>query len=254
MSGISQESRNWRSGIEAVTALFAKYILSIVGGVVTIAGFVALVTASSARAFVKEHPYPVYLAFIIAVLINMATLNYVHALRKRNAQLTSVIDRQEPPRPSAHDVRFYAEVLSDIPVGGNVITWLKRTEMTELGATDFPADVLSALERTAERPRLRPVGFDDQETAAAFRALTGAIEDFRDAVEHWTLAEHSARWLNGAAESWATAEDRSAGTSALASRHAKLVQAYDAFIVTAHAHDIDAEPPSVPAGRSEESR
>ena len=252
MSGIDQGNRNTRSGLEAAAALLAKYTLSIIGGVLTISGFVALVTANSARLFVKKHPYPIYLALVVAVLVIMATLNYVHTLRKRNAHLESVLDHSEPPRASAHDVRFYDAVLSDIPVDGRVITWLKRTDMAGLNMNDFPADVLSALGRTVERPRMRPVGFDDQETAEAFRALTGAIEDFRDAVEHWTLAQHNVRWLGGAAKpSHISAEERSAMTGGLVSCHAKLIQAYDAFIITAHARGIDADPPKRSAGGSE---
>jgi len=251
MSGIGHENRNWRSGLETAATLLAKYTLSIIGAVLTISGFVTLVTANSARLFVKQHPYPIYLALIVAVLVIMATLNYVYALRKRTAQLESVLDRPEPLRPSAHDVRFYDGALSDIPVDGRVITWLKRTEMAELSMNDFPADVLSALEKTVERPRIRPVGFDDQETAVAFRALTGAIEDFRDAVEHSTFAQHNTLRLSGTAErSPVAAEDRSALTRALVSCHAKLIQAYDAFIVTAHARGIDADPPNRPAGGS----
>jgi hypothetical protein len=258
MSGVGHGNRNWRSGLETAATLFAKYTLSIIGAVLTISGFVALVTANSARLFVKQHPYPIYLALIVAVLVIMATLNYIYALRKRTAQLESVLDHPEPLRPSAHDVRFYDEVLSDIPVDGRVITWLKRTEMAELSVNDFPADVLSALEKTVERPRIRPVGFDDQEAAVAFRALTGAIEDFRAAVEHSTFAQHNARWRGGTGGTGGTAErspiaaeDPSAMTRALVSCHEKLIQAYDAFIVTTHARGIDADPPNRSAGRSE---
>ena len=59
------------------------------------------------------------------------------------------------------------EVLNDIPPDGKVISWLKRTNVAGLDVADFPADVLSALERVVARPRLQPVGFDDQGVAAA---------------------------------------------------------------------------------------
>lgn len=245
MGGISQRNRNWRSSVETMIALLARYTLSIIGGVVAIGGFVTLVTANSARVFVKKHPYPVYIALIVAVLIIMATLNYVRTLQKKNAQLTSLADRPEPLHPSAHDVRFYAEMLSDIPVGGSVMAWLKRIKMTEMSPTGFPSDVLTALDKTVERPRMRPVGFDDQETAAAFRALTGAIEDFRNTVEQWTFTHHNARWLGGTAQgARLEAGDRDVLTDTLVSLDAKLIQSYDTFIITAHARGIDADLPS----------
>ena len=171
-----------------MSALLGRYMLAIIGAVVTISGFVALVTASAAREFVKTHPYPIYIAFIVTLVMLLAALNYAYELRGKNAYLTSVVDRSARPRVTAHDVRYYSEVLSDIPANGSVITWLKKAEMAELDVVDFPADVLTALERTAERPRLRPVGFDDPEVAAAFHALTAGITAFCDSVEQWTLA------------------------------------------------------------------
>ena len=171
-----------------MSALLGRYMLAIIGAAVTISGFVALITASAAREFVKTHPYPIYIAFIVTLVMLLAVLNYVSTLRGKNAYLTSVVDQSARPRVTVHDVRYYSEVLSDIPVNGPVITWLKEAEMAELDVVDVPADVLTALERTADRPRLRPVGFDDPEVAAAFHALTAGITAFRGSVEQWTLA------------------------------------------------------------------
>ena len=242
MSSAGGGDRRGHGGLEPVAAVLAKYALSVIGGVVTIAGFVALVTAQSARTFVKEHPYPIYFGLILAVLIILTTLNYAHSLRQTNARLANAAARSKSLPPSAHDVSFYAEVLSDVPIGGHIIAWLRRAKIAELSVTDIPADVLSALEKTAERPRMRPVGFDDQETAAALRTFTLAITEFCAAVERWTLVHHNARWLGATGGlSDVETEDHNAATSMLAASHGKLIQAYDAFVVTAHGHGIDAD-------------
>ena len=88
-------------------------------------------------------------------------------LPKENVRLKNAVNRHGRSQPSVHDVGCYAEVLNDIPPDGKVISWLKRTNVAGLDVADFPADVLSALERVVARPRLQPVGFDDQGVAAA---------------------------------------------------------------------------------------
>jgi len=208
-----------------MNALLGRYMLAIIGAVVTISSFVALITASAAREFVKTHPYPIYIAFIVTLVMLLAALNYAYVVRGKNVYLTSIVAQSARPRVTAHDVRYYSEVLSDIPVNGPVITWLKKAEMAELDVVDLPADVLTALERTADRPRLRPVGFDDPEVAAAFHALTAGITAFCGSVEQWTLAA-----------------SRPGAAATLESCHKRLLHAYDEFIVTAHEHELDSDP------------
>ena len=98
--------------------------------------------------------------------------------------------------------------------------------MAELDVVDFPADVLTALERTAERPRLRPVGFDDPEVAAAFHALTP-----------WVSLPSVTRLSSGR---WPRPDQ--ARQAALESCNQRLLHAYDDFIVTAHEHGLDSDP------------
>jgi hypothetical protein len=205
-----------------MNSLLGRYVLAIIGATVTISGFVALITASAAREFVKAHPYPIYIAFIATLVMLLAVLNYVSVLRSKYADLASMVDQSIRSRVTAHDVRYFSEVLRDIPANGPVITWLKEAEMAELDVVDVPADVLTALERTADLPRLRPIGFDDPEVAAAFHALTEDIIAFRGLVEQWTLAA-----------------SRSRISAALEGCHQRLLHAYDEFIVTAHEHGLD---------------
>jgi hypothetical protein len=226
-SAIDSERRQ-RPGLAAAWELIGKYMISIMGVAATIAEFAAVVAAPSARSFVRDHPFLIYGGLVVAVLIIMGMLNYAYFLRGRCAALAG--------RPaSAHDLRLFSETMRDLAVDGSVLAWLRRADPASLSADDIPADVLDALERTAERPRMRPVGFDDPGTAAAFLALAGAIRSFCGAVERWTLARHNARWPGATA---AAAAD--AATGSLAARHAGLLRAYDAFVIAAHARGIDA--------------
>lgn len=241
MSGTGDETNNKPSSI---LALPASYIMSVLGAVVSISGFVALVTARSVRTWVKDHPYPIYLALIVAVLVIAGTLNYAYNLRKRMTE------------PSGHDRKLYAAALARLSPNGTVIGWLKRTEMTGARITDFPADVTGALDKTIEFSRAQSVGFDDKRIAAAFESLIGAITSFCQAVERWTFAAHTRQFrpmgappsgtppsgtseLPGAPDTAdaSMAED----TEVLARRHHDLVGAYDRFIRTAHGRGIDTD-------------
>lgn len=197
----------------------AKYIMSAIGAALSISGFVALVTSQSVKAWVKSHPYPIYLALIVAVLAIAATLDYAYNLRKRIM------------RPSGHDKKLYVAALERLPPDGPVISWLKHAEMTAVSIDGFPADVLGALEQTVDFYRVQPVGFDDARIAGSFRSLTEAIANFRQSVDRWTIAAQ-ARQPGGAGAS------RAAETSTLAGRHHDLVRAYDRFVRTAHVRGI----------------
>jgi hypothetical protein len=239
MSRANGENRQWRDGLTAMAVLFAKYILAIISGIVTITGFIPLVAENPARTFIKEHPYPIYIVLIITALILLAALNYVRILRREIAQMQATEERTGAPHASAHDLQFFADVLSDVPTDGHVITWLKRANMTRLSPADFPADVLSALDKTAARPRMAAIGFDDQSVANALYAFLTAIDDFRATVEGWTLIYHNTRWQGASANTESKTGD--SANEMLVASHRKLIHAYDAFIVMAHAHGIDAD-------------
>jgi hypothetical protein len=207
------------TSLEAAIALPVKYVMSLVGAAVSIGGFIALVAADSVKAWVRSHPYPIYFALIVAILIIAGTLDYAYNLRKRLA------------RPTGHDAKLYAAALSALPADGAVIGWLKRVDMATAGVADFPADVLAALEKAADEACMRPVGFDDPRLMASFKSLTQAITRFCGAVEHWTIAEQA----NGAPTGETTA------ATALRESHEELVRTYDMFIRTAHAGGIDTD-------------
>jgi hypothetical protein len=215
LSGTDGGNSNKPSAMAAAITFPAKYVMSAVGAAVSISGFIALVTAQSVRAWVRSHPFPIYLALIVAVLLIGGTLDYAYNLRK---QLNL---------PSAHDKRLYTMALERLPANGAVIAWLKRAQITEASIGDFPADVLGALDKTVEFSRGQAVGFDDTRIAGSFKSLTEAITIFCQSVDRWTLAAHTVD---------ASVEDE---TASLTRRHHDLVRAYDRFIRTAHARGID---------------
>jgi hypothetical protein len=235
------------SALETMITLPAKYVMSAIGAALSISGFVALVTTQSVKTWVKSHPYPIYLALIVAVLAIAGTLDYAYNLRKRIKL------------PSDHDKKFYGAALERLPVNGTVIGWLKRTEMTEASVADFPADVLSALEKTIEYSRTQPVGFDDTRVADSFESLIGAIASFRKSVDSWTFATHTRQFkgitalppdisqpgkpLSGTSQPpvspHVASGEMQEDSVTLTRNHHNLVSAYDQFIRTAHARGVD---------------
>lgn len=218
--------------------------LAIVGVVSSIAGFVGLVTSGQLRTFVKLYPYPICIALIITLLALLISLNYAQTVRRQRSQLQAAAQSPAEPRPSAHDVRLFAEALADLPLDGPVITWLRRAEAAALDPADFPADVLTALDRTVGRLERRPVGFDDELVAQALAGFLAAVEDYRVNLESWTLAGHNTALAgHDVARAAATAGPRPTGpdpvTGALADSQQRLLRAYDSFILTAHKRGMD---------------
>jgi hypothetical protein len=231
-----KENSGQPNGLEQAITLPVKYVMSTIGAVVSIGGFIALVTTKSVRIWVKSHPYPIYLALIVAVLVMAGILDYAYHLRKRIML------------PSNHDKKLYRAALERIPLNGTVVGWLKRTQMTEASIADFPADVLGALDLTIKFGQSLPVGFDDPRIAASFEALTTAIASFRQSVDSWTFVAHSRQFKGTAVSSSGTSQpllaSRAADASteeatALTRSHHDLVRAYDRFIRTAHTRGID---------------
>lgn len=208
-----------KTSIDSVITLPGRYVVSLVGTVVSIGGFVALAAASSVKAWVTGHPDLIYSALIVAILLLAGTIDYAYNLRKRIVQ------------PTDHDTKLYAATLSALPADGAVIYWLKRTDLTTARVTDFPADVLAALEKVAEYARTRSVGFDNPRLAASFDTLASAITGFCSEVEQWTIAAHA----NG------DYADGTTTATGLGISRQGLVQAYDGFVRTAHDSGINTD-------------
>lgn len=232
----SAEQRH-RGRLSKLPAQAAKNVLAITGGATSITGFISLITAQSFKHLIKAYPYAIYAARIITLLALLVTLNYVQILRRERARARIAAQRSMDRRASTHDLQFFEEMCTDLPLDGPVIRWLRRTTPADLMPTEVPADVLTALERTARRARLRPVGFDDGSVARALAEFLDAIEEYRSAVESWTLLLHNAAVRQTAAG--VSAADIDPTASAIADSHNRLIRAYDSFIVTGHAGGMD---------------
>jgi hypothetical protein len=216
-----------------------NHVLAIVAAVTSIAEFVGLVVSKQLRNFVATYPYPICISLIIALLAFLVTLNYAQAVRKQRDQFEIAADQHSQPRPSAHDMRLFVEVLAELPLDGPVITWLRRANMVVVGPAGVPADVLTALERTVRCLEKRPVGFDDDTVARALANFVAAIDNYRTNLEIWTLALHSASPSDVAGR--LLSDDTDPMTGVLGCSQRQLLQAYDSFIVTAHQRGMDVE-------------
>ena len=162
--------------LSRLAAQLGNNVLAIVGVVTSIAGFVGLVASKQLRNFVEAYSYPTCISLIVVLLAFLVSLNYAQTVRRQRNQLQAAADRLREPRPSAHDIRLFAEVLAELPLDGPVITWLRRTNTVALGPANVPADVLTALERTVRRLERRPVGFDDDMVARALADFIATVE------------------------------------------------------------------------------
>ncbi len=203
------------------------------------AGFVGLVASKQLRNFVEAYSYPTCISLIVVLLAFLVSLNYAQTVRRQRNQLQAAADRLREPRPSAHDIRLFAEVLAELPLDGPVITWLRRTNTVALGPANVPADVLTALERTVRRLERRPVGFDDDMVARALADFIAAVDNYRINLESWTLVLQKATPANAVGR--VLSNDTDPITGVLADSQQQLPRAYDSFIVTAHKRGMDVE-------------
>lgn len=224
-----------------------NYVLSIFTGIVSVTGFIAFAADSSVKRFVDHHASSIYIALLLTVLVLLPTLNYTLALRAKNFQLRTALHHVKATHAIGHDARLFAELLSAVPATGPVLAWLRRTQLTTLRPADVPADVLSSLEKTTSFPGMWPVGFDNDDMTTAMDTLLSTIREFLAAVENWTICLHDAHPQAVAPSQSPTAPD--AVLSALISSRDALLNAYDAFITTAHAQGIDCGLEPVPASR-----
>jgi len=218
-------------------APLGNYALAIAGGVTSIAEFVGLVTSSQLRKFVNEYPYPICITLIFTLFALLMSLNYAQTVRRQRNQLQAAEQPPGEPHPSAHDMRLFAETLADLPLDGAVITWLRRVDVMTLDPADFPADVLSALDRTVGRLGRRPVGFDDDLVAQALADFLVAVEGYRASVDSWTLVRLNLT-LAGAAGAHPPAGQDPA-TDEVADFQERLLRAFDSFILVAHKRGLD---------------
>lgn len=234
--GLARE-RDQGDHLARLIAQLGNNALVIVAVVTSIAEFVVLVTSVQLRKFVKIYPYPICIALIVVIFALLVSLNYAQTVRRQRNHLQAAAQQPREPRPSAHDVRLFAEALADLPLDGPVITWLRRIDAVALDPADFPADVLTALERTIRRLERRPVGFDDVLVARTLADFIAAVGDYRVNLERWTLVWQNPALAGAAGGQLSVGPDPITGD--LADSQQRLLRTYDSLILTAHKRGLD---------------
>jgi hypothetical protein len=164
----------------------ASRINALIGAVVTIAAFIALITSETLKTWVKHYSYWVAVALVIVLLALWLLTEYAISLRRRlisNAipAADKPLDSQTATRPSAHDSRLYSEILTDLPPDGMVMSWLKN---------DFVAKYMSvgnvdSLDQVIRQLRLKPIGFDDPQLHEITNELIQALSEFSETVTQY---------------------------------------------------------------------
>ena len=196
-----------------------KHLLSLIGGVITIAGVFSLITSKSARIWVKAHSYFVFIALIIAVTATFVIIDFLLNRKRRAA--------------TAHDRKMVGEVFKALPPNSQIIVWLKELFISK----SVPIKYLSALDDVASRIRLNVVGLDNPQANQAYGRLKGAIEEFHSLAnfnlfsnQDYTVMEKSPDWPW---EQWKKASDQINAASIV------LIKVYDDFLWICHRNQLD---------------
>jgi hypothetical protein len=241
---------SWRSNLivlQSIIRTSAENILAIIGAIVAVAGFVALITSKTLRHWIKAHPYIVFVALIISLVIVMITLNYARDLRLRYASLAQRA-KQQDPSATGHDKEMLKQFLATIPPTGRSIMWLKQ----EFDPASLPADHLRTLEKAVRSYSLNPVGFDDQSASVAYQELMATIDAFSEKIRRWTTVDARDALLE-IPEEWRF-ERRSRYQTAIteiSQARDATVEAYDRFLHICHRVGIDHYDPRSVTGRVE---
>src|SRR6185437_7823613 len=100
-------------------------LLSIAGGIVTVATLIVMLTSAWVRHWVKENPYLVFGGFVAAVVAILVLLNIMRRNSERYAELRR-LQSSELSRRAGRDKHAMDLVLNRIPTDGAIIRWLKQ--------------------------------------------------------------------------------------------------------------------------------
>ena len=205
--------------------LMAKNLLAIVGAIVTIVAFVALLASNPVRMWVKGHPYPIFIVLVVAILALMVTLNYALSVRRRIVPLVKI---------SQHDRMLYQQFVDRMPVDGTILEWLKNN----FTAKAQPSGLFGQLEDTASKLNLATIGFDNEVVERDFKVLKTAIGKFCREVKAYSW-EPNLNWIAVRPELLDDTSDGPSATSVIEEARNSLVEAYDEFLATCHNYGVD---------------
>lgn len=205
----------------------SKYLMSILGFIVALAPVVALIVAKSMRQFVKQHPYYIYAALVITVVVIVILCYWIYFLLGKNRILWQSEQRLRASLPTDGD-REMAKVITDaLPPEGDLMRWLKL----DFDAASLPASSVHNLRRVSESLRLRPVDFTDSVAHDSYQVYRSALDQFAKTVQEWTKADARGAELN-VPPTWKFDQQSQyrAATSAIQEARTHLIESYDALI------------------------
>ena len=208
------------------------HLVSVAGATASIIAIVGLLASSGVRSWSTGHSTWIYACLVAAVLAVVLVVDYAVEFNRRYRIL-----RAAAKKATDHDNRLLQEILSQIPIGGTVITWLKR----EFFVKAIPTARVQSVEQAYENLIVNPLGFDNPQVNEAYERLKEAIEAFSATVTLET--RYDGNNYERLCVPLSTKERNEDGYyAALNNRNSaaeELARAYDQFLLTCRMHGID---------------
>lgn len=216
-----------------------NHLVALISAVAAVAALVPLLASEAVRTWAKGHSSWVYAGLVSAALAAFFAVDCAITLNRKCCSLEASI------KPvSDHDKRFLHQILQQLPLNGEVITWLKH----DFFVKRIPIARMDALVQAYEQLILYPVGFDNPEVQEEYQVLISWIESFISTVTQWArfdsdrrdaLAVPLAMQESEQGEQGYYAALKDIGETVLA-----LVAAYDSFISTCQRNGMDIYAPA----------
>lgn len=225
----------------AATARFfpglGKLLMSILGLVVALAPVIALIVAKGMRQFVKQHPYWIYIALVVAVVAIVILSYWIYFLLDKNKALKRSEQNMRASLPTDRDREMARKVVNALPPDGDLMRWLKL----DFDATSLPASSVRRLGRASETLALSPVDFTDRVAHDSYEACRSALVQFTTTVKQWTKADARGAELR-VPDAWKFDQKSQyeAATGAINHARAHLVESYDALLSACNRFRADA--------------
>jgi hypothetical protein len=209
-------------------------MLALIGAVVAVVTFISMITSNTFRVWLKRHPYPIFVAFIVAILIIMFLLNYIRYLARRPSP--APLSMQQDPSPTEHDKQLFKRFAAALPAEGGSMRWLKQ----QFSPESIPREPMHALAEAVRKLDLNPIGFDDGSANAAYLELRKTIETFRKKVDRWTVADARHTSLDIPDEwRYENKEHYESALTEIREAHDVAVTSYDKFLTICHQLRLD---------------
>jgi hypothetical protein len=203
----------------SLASILAKHLLSVAGGVVTLAGLLPLLTSSSLKAWLKIHSYLVFVVLILVVTAACIIVDVI--LSKKRSEATE------------HDRRIVSKFLERLPPDGQTIVWLKESFISK----SVPIKYVDKLDALTHEMKLNVIGLDNPQADQAYIMLRNTTLHFLELVSFdlfsnpdYTALQNSPDW---------TREDWMAASARINQARDDLVKAYDEFVRVCHKNSLD---------------